>query len=479
MLAITSENNPSLSHRYRNSQFLYTTVYVAVTLVVLVFLNIYCSTVSKKLIYQSKEHSLVEKCSLASDELGSLAQLDGASISRVLEKMGSLTVTRLIVSDERGLGLYDSAGTAARQQILLPEVLHALDGTNVFNGDYKKGVIICRAATPIIHDEKIVGSVYMTEYDPVRGALVKGLRLHIFQITGLLGVFVVFFSLIYSTRFWLRMGNIMNSMRIIQGGDFSHKVSISGNDELALLGREFNDLTDRLQKSEQKRTRFVADASHELKTPLASIKLLSDSIAQNDMDPATIREFVADIGAEAERLNRMTEKLLTLTRLDSETDKDVEIIQVAPTVRRVSRMLSPAAKAAGVTVRLKLEENCPVLILEDDLYQIVFNLMENGIKYNVRGGSLNVSLRREEDDVLLTVADTGSGIPADALPNIFERFYRADKSRSRATGGSGLGLSIVRTIVEKSGGTIGVESQENRGSRFTVSFPVFDTGAVL
>ena len=478
-MAITSESNHSLSHRYRSSQFLYAMAYVAVTLAVLVFLNIYCSAVSRKLIYRSKEHSLVEKCSLASDELEGLEQLDDAAVSRILEKMESLTVTRLIVSDETGCGVYDSAGTAANQRILLPEVLQALDGTNVFNGDYKKGIIICRAATPIVHEGNIIGSVYMTEYDPVRGALVRGLQLHVFQITAVLEVFVILFSLIYSTRFGLRVGNIMNSMRIIQSGDYSHKVVISGNDELALLGREFNDLTDRLQKSEQKRTRFVADASHELKTPLASIKLLSDSILQNDMDAATMREFVADIGAEAERLNRMTEKLLTLTRLDSETDRDLEIIQVAPTVRRVKRMLSPAAKAAGVTIRLKLEDNCPVLILEDDLYQIVFNLMENGIKYNVHGGSLTVCLKREADNALLIVTDTGSGIPGEALPHIFERFYRADKSRSRATGGSGLGLSIVRTIVENNGGTIQVESRENQGSSFTVSFPLFDTEATL
>ena len=145
----------------------------------------------------------------------------------------------------------------------------------------------------------------------------------------------------------------------------------------------------------------------------------------------------------------------------------------------MKRMLSPAAKAAGVTIRLKLEDNCPVLILEDDLYQIVFNLMENGIKYNVHGGSLTVCLKREADNALLIVTDTGSGIPGEALPHIFERFYRADKSRSRATGGSGLGLSIVRTIVENNGGTIQVESRENQGSSFTVSFPLFDTEATL
>ena len=453
--------------------------YVAVTLAVLVFLNLYCSAISKRLIYRSKEHSLVEKCHLAADELGTLEELDAFAISQILGKMESLTVTRLIVTDPGCAALYDSALTAAGQRILLPEVLQALEGEDVFNGDYQKGVVICRAATPITHGGKRIGCVYMTEYDPVRGALVRRLQIHVFQITALLEVFVLLFALIYSARFGLRMSRIMNSMRIIQSGDYSHKVVIGGSDELAMLGREFNDLTDRLQLSEQKRTQFVADASHEIKTPLASIKLLSDSILQNDMDAATMREFVADIGAEAERLNRMTEKLLALTKLDSNPSSEVEIIHMAPTIRRVSKILLPTAQAAGVTVELHLEDPCPVLILEDDLYQIVFNLMENGMKYNVPGGKLEVRLFREGDNAVLTVSDTGTGIPEDALPHLFERFYRADKSRSRATGGSGLGLSIVHAFVQNNGGTIRAQSTLGKGSCFTVTFPLFDTEAAL
>lgn len=453
--------------------------YVAVTLAVLVFLNLYCSAISKRLIYRSKEHSLVEKCHLAADELGTLEELDAFAISQILGKMESLTVTRLIVTDPGCAALYDSALTAAGQRILLPEVLQALEGEDVFNGDYQKGVVICRAATPITHGGKRIGCVYMTEYDPVRGALVRRLQIHVFQITALLELFVLLFALIYSARFGLRMSRIMNSMRIIQSGDYSHKVVIGGSDELAMLGREFNDLTDRLQLSEQKRTQFVADASHEIKTPLASIKLLSDSILQNDMDAATMREFVADIGAEAERLNRMTEKLLALTKLDSNPSSEVEIIHMAPTIRRVSKILLPTAQAAGVTVELHLEGPCPVLLLEDDLYQIVFNLMENGMKYNVPGGKLEVRLFREGDNAVLTVSDTGTGIPEDALPHLFERFYRADKSRSRATGGSGLGLSIVHAFVQNNGGTIRAQSTLGKGSCFTVTFPLFDTEAAL
>lgn len=478
-MAIISENNPTLSHRYRSSQFFYALTYIAVTSAVLFILNLYCAALSRQLIYRSKENSLLEKCRLAANALEGLEHLEPNTITQRLGELEGLTVTRLIVTDAAGSALYDSTGTAGGQRVLLPEVLQALDGEEVFSGSYKKGVILCHASTPIRNGGTLIGCVYLSEVDPARGALVRGLQVHVFQITALLELFVIVFSLFYSARFGLRMSRIMNSMRIIQSGDYSHKVVIGGSDELALLGREFNDLTDRLQRSEQKRTRFVADASHEIKTPLSSIKLLADSILQNPMDADTIREFVCDISVEAERLNRMTEKLLTLTKLDSEPGSELEIIHMAPTIRRVCRILQPTAQTAGVTIHTELEENCPVLILEDDLYQIVYNLMENGIKYNQRGGSLTVRLYRIEDNAHLEIADTGLGIPADALPHIFERFYRADKSRSRATGGSGLGLSIVHAFVQNNGGTIQVESQEGRGSRFTVAFPLFDTEAVL
>ena len=329
--------------------------------------------------------------------------------------------------------------------------------------------------TPIVYYGTIVGCVYMTEYDTAQGSLIKSMQSNVLRITLMLEIVVTLFSIAFSNTFSRRLNRIMNSMRIIQEGDYSHKVNMGGNDELTILGNEFNDLTERLQTSEQKRSRFVSDASHELKTPLASIKLLSDSILQYDMDLDTVREFVGDIGAEAERLNRMTAKLLSLTRAEGQTNDEHEIIMMAPTIHRVARMLRPNAIQANITFHLELEEDSPVLILEDDLYQIVFNLMENGIKYNAFGGSLTVRLHREEDNAILTISDTGVGIPEDAIGHIFERFYRVDKARSRATGGSGLGLAIVRTIVRRNRGEISVSSTVGKGTTFTVTFPAFDT----
>jgi signal transduction histidine kinase len=292
-------------------------------------------------------------------------------------------------------------------------------------------------------------------------------------------VLIILFSVLYAISFSGRLRKIAHSMRIIQQGDYTHKVNLSGHDELTFLGQEVNDLTERLQISESKRHQFVSDASHELKTPLASIKLLSDSILQYDMDMETVREFVTDIGNEAERLNRMTQKLLALTKGDAGSDYvEREIIYIVPTLQRVIKMLSGIAENSQITVYTEIEEDIPVLVQEDDLYQIMFNLVENGIKYNTPGGKLFVSLRRREDMAMLQVRDTGVGIPEDAVGHVFERFYRVDKARSRQTGGSGLGLAIVRSMVERNGGEIRLESKLGEGSVFTVEFPSFDTEEV-
>ncbi len=449
--------------------------YVVITLAVLMVLNVYCSSVSQTLFFQSKQASMIEKCQLAADEIATLEVLNKSTISATLAEMDSLTTARLIVTDQAAALLYDNQNQPEGSYALLPEILRALDGNNVFTGQYQDGTLICRAAAPVVSYGTVVGCIYMTEYDTVQGALIQSLQRTILQITVVLELFVMLFSFFFSSAFSRRMRKIMSSMKIIQTGDYSHKVDIKGNDELTMLGSEFNTLMERLQTSEQKRSRFVSDASHELKTPLASIKLLTDSILQNDMDMETTREFVGDIGNEAERLNRMTAKLLSLTKVDGQTNEDSEIIYMAPTIRRVYRMLSPMAEKSQVEMIVELKKDSPVLILEDDLYQIVFNLMENGIKYNIAGGKLYVSLDRQEDNAILTIRDTGVGIPEDALSHIFERFYRVDKARSRASSGSGLGLAIVRAIAVRNRGEIQVESLLDQGTTFTVTFPAFDT----
>ena len=419
---------------------------------------------------------MIEKCQLAASEISSEEILNVSTVNSVINQMGSLRVSRLVVTDRSGIALYDSADDSQPGKfMILPEIVQALDGNDVFSWNYHDGSMYSRAATPIISYGTLIGCVYMMEYDAAQGALIQSLQKNTFWASLFLEICVTIFAIFFSNSFTKRLRKIMISMRIIREGDYSHKVDVGGNDELTVLGDEFNNLAEKLQISEQKRRNFVSDASHELKTPLASIKLLSDSILQNDMDIEMIKEFVGDIGKEADRLNRMSQKLLSLSRIESQEDSDCEIVYIKPTVDRVIRMLTGIANESGITMHTQIIRDSSILIIEDDLYQIIFNLVENGIKYNIRGGQLTVTLDRQEDNAVIRVQDTGVGIPADSLNHVFERFYRVDKARSRKSGGSGLGLSIVRNMVERNGGQITVDSVVNEGSTFTLTFPVFDT----
>ena len=313
------------------------------------------------------------------------------------------------------------------------------------------------------------------QYDTDQGALVDTLQTNVLRLSVALELGVILISLVFSTAFSRRLRRILHSVRKMGDGDYSYKLKLRGSDELTQLGREFNSLSERLEASEQRRRQFVSDASHELKTPLATIKLLSDSILQNEMDAATQREFIGDIGREADRLGRLTQKLLTLTKLDSAVSDEREIINAAQTVQKVARMLRPLAKLHRIRLECTPEEGCSIMTVEDDLYQIVFNLVENAIKYNREGGWVGVKLFRQDEDVVLTVEDSGVGIPPEAMTHIFERFYRVDKARSRAAGGAGLGLSIVHDMVGRNYGTICVAARVGGGTVFTVRFPLFET----
>ena len=288
------------------------------------------------------------------------------------------------------------------------------------------------------------------------------------------GLVVLTIFAIFSTRLTSRVSTLLGGIRTVRAGEYTHRVSVTGHDELAQLADEFNQLTGRLQATEEERRRFVSDASHELKTPLASIRLMTDTILQDEaIDRETTREFVADIGESADRLIHISQELLALNRLDEARTSPRERVDVNARAEQTCRMLAPLAREAGVTVETDLGADCVACCDPEDVSQIFRNLMENAIKYNVPGGTVTVSTRRAEDHVLLEVADTGMGIPAEDRERIFQRFYRVDKARSRAAGGTGLGLSIVQDTVRLHGGTIDVRPREGGGTVFSVSLPAW------
>ena len=473
---------------FSSLQIKYAMSYLAIFAVVLILLNTYPVLASQQLLFSSKRDALKSQTSVMASALMELETLTPDQVARVMNMLDSTGLSRVLVTDPAGQILYDSwlaqgesgetsgavSADAPPRYALIQEVVLALENRDVFYSRYESGTFISISAAPIIYRTMTIGAICVMETDLTQGALLLNLQQNLNRISLIIALVTLVMSTVFSRMLTARITALLKAIRIVGQGNYGHRLTLGGRDELTDLAEEFNQLSDRLQTTEEVRRRFVSDASHELKTPLASIRLLADSILQNqNMDAETARDFVSDIGTEAERLTRITEHLLALTRLDSLPVTDTTAVDMGAVAGHAAAMLAPVAQAAQVTIQTDLPTGCLIRCTEDDLYQVCYNLVENAIKYNLPQGEVLVRVRRQEESVVLEVLDTGVGIPEEDMPKVFSRFYRVDKARSRAAGGTGLGLSIVRDTVRRHGGWVNVRARIPRGCIFTAGFPPY------
>ncbi|MBQ4582843.1 MAG: HAMP domain-containing histidine kinase [Oscillospiraceae bacterium] len=446
----------------------------------LILLNTYPLLESQNLVFRSKVTAMAGSVKVIESALSGLEDLTPENVSQALTVVEETGVSRILVTDTAGRVLYDSreTGSAVGLYAFYTEIFQALRGQNAYYCSYDGDAFLSRGASPVVYHNQTVGAIYAYEYDTEQAELFKSLQSNIARISGVVAVFVIVLSLLLSRMLTGRISELLQAIRHVREGAYSHRAEVKGSDEIAQITAEFNSLTDRLQTTENARRRFVSDASHELKTPLAGIRLLTDSILQTEnMDAETIHEFVGDIGQEAERLSRITEDLLRLTRLDSGALEQGAAVAVAPVLERVQRMLRMVAKEKGVALSYQADDRAVVIATEDDIHQILYNIMENGIKYSANGGFVRTDVTVEGQAVVIRVEDNGVGIPDEDLSHVFERFYRVDKARSRAVGGTGLGLSIVRDTVLRREGTIEARHrEEGPGTVFIVRLPLAEGG---
>lgn len=472
----TAERKNHHTPLHRSIQIKFAISYLALILSVLMLLNIYPIFTSQDLVFKTKQTSMQNQAAVIASTVASLGELTQEGVTQVMEMLDESSMTRILVTDPDGLILYDTeTASFSRRYAMLQEVSRALNGKDVFTSSYRDGAFRSSAATPVQYRNTVIGAVYLYEYDSEQGGIIVGLRQNLLRISIVLVALAILLSLLLARTMTRRISRMITGINQWAEGSYSTRLKVSGQDELTELATTFNELTERLEKTDAVRKRFVADASHELKTPLTSIKLLTDSINQNaDMDEETIRDFASDIGVEVNRLTRITEELLALTRMDNGKVVHHSVIDLTEVAEDALRMLMPIAEENKICVYSELEADCYILSSEDEMYQIVFNLVENAIKYNVANGAVWVTLHCKSGQVLLAVADSGIGIPDEDKGKVFDRFYRVDKARSREAGGTGLGLSIVRDTVAYSNGTIEVADRPGGGTVFQVRFPLLE-----
>ncbi len=453
----------------------YGAAYLLVICGCLIAMNVLPMAKSRDLMFEAKCSSMLSQASLYASSLSSLNVLQSEEVGMVMELLNDRSLSRVIVTDNTGRAVYDHVRELSGSEpggVRSEDIALALEGNDVFRSVLRADAVSSRACIPVMNRGSIIGSVFLYENDPEQAAQLANLRRSLLSITLGTSFVAVLVGLMLGLFMSRRTRRILEGIRGIGSGRYDTRIEDRGRDELGDLSGEINLLADRLEQTERVRQRFVSDASHELKTPLAAITLLSDSIVQNDgMKMDTVREFVSDIGREAERLTRVTQQLQELTKLGSvrrELKEDADLGRVA---EEALKMLHPLAERSSVLLNSSLASGCIVRANPDDLHQVIFNLVENAIKYNVPGGKVQVLLFRREDEVILMVDDTGEGVPPEKLDNIFDRFFRVDEARSGEQSGSGLGLAIVRDAVEKNGGAVRAANRREGGMRFEVSFP--------
>ena len=292
-------------------------------------------------------------------------------------------------------------------------------------------------------------------------------------IAGLLaGAAGVLLVVLMSRQMLASISNLAAAARGLGSGDLASRADVKGNDEIAELGRTFNSMADALEESERQRRAMVSDVAHELRTPLSNIQGHIEALQDGLLEPDAAT--LGTVHQQALHLNRLVEDLRLLADTEArELRLEIEATDLGEIAERVATSFRPRAEAESVQLETEIAETLPVLYVDRvRMEQVLTNLVENAVRHTPSGGSVTVTASRMGDLVRVEVADTGVGIPPDALPHVFDRLYRADASRERTTGGSGLGLTIARQLVEAHGGAIWAESEEGSGSRFGFDLPI-------
>ena len=394
---------------------------------------------------------------------------------------------RLLVLDTDGKAQYDSFNQLCGTRIGITEVIRVLTGETVSAyGMHRPG----REAVRRMSGEKDADYVAYCAREMIGTGGRIGVLLYVSRIQGMMDsqnsvqlqlwmVFGIVTALALMLAFFISrvltqpIVSLSRTMRQMGKGDLSVRAPVRGSGELRELAETYNTMADQLENLDNARNQFVSNASHELKTPLATMKIMLETIVyQPDMPTEIRQEFLQDMNHEIDRLTGIITDLLTLTRMDNSSDRmKLENVNMSELTEQTVRLLRTAAERKQQTLS---EEIAPDLHMTGDrskLNQILYNLIDNAMKYTPDNGRILVRLSAEGDRILWQVRDNGIGIPAEDREHIFDRFYRVDKARSRETGGTGLGLSIVRQLVGMHGGTITVESEPGKGSVFTVSLP--------
>ena len=406
-------------------------------------------------------------------------------INAELDQLSDLYDGRVLIINRNFKIVKDTYGLSAGKTIVAEEVIRCFRGETISKYDDKNGYIeltipltktkpVAMAGGGKTYAENVIG-VMLTSVstESIRQTMeIMSEKALIMEAMVVIIVFAVAFSVaaLLSGAF----NKVTDAVNAVKEGHSDEQVELTGIDETDRIVEAFHRMLLRMKTLDDSRQEFVANVSHELKTPLTSMKVLSDALLMQPDAPAELyQEFMQDLSEEIDRENQIINDLLSLVRMDkAAATMNVKSMDINELLELILKRLRPIARKNNVEVVLESIRPVTAEIDEVKFAQAISNLVENAIKYNHDNGRVKVSLDADHQMFTVEISDNGIGIPEDDLEHIYERFYRVDKSHSREIGGTGLGLAITKNAILLHKGTIKAESVEGEGTTFTVRIPL-------
>ncbi len=453
--------------------------YLSVSLVALVLMSVYIISALQDYFYSKEKVEMFAKANVVSNIILQSDESDLFSLSEATKELFLDKPMRLIILDSQAIVTYDndSENSLRGKMFLTDTVKTALlgeDASSVYENETSTSSM--DVAVAVKQDAKVSDIVYLSQSLAESNHFLGDITSSLLTLSIILSILIALMSAILANVFTSPLIKLTHAADEISQGNFNQTVPVHGHDEIASLGDTFNKMIKQLELIEEKRRMFVSDASHELKTPLATLKLLSESILQTPCpDPEMVREFLEDMSNEVDRLTRIVERLLDLTKNDSQkATPQHETVDLTNLIARIVKKLLPLARGKNIKLNFSYDLEKPhteMLLDRDKMYEAIYNIVDNSIKYTDKGGNVKITLSADVSKTIIEIEDDGIGIPKADAALIFDRFYRVDKARARETGGTGLGLAIAQEAVAMHGGHIEVISEEGVGSKFIIILP--------
>lgn len=445
---------------------------IPLVVVSILFVNSYRTQEKQEL--QSNVQELCADFANRIQNTGYLTNTAQSELSASMDTAAQIYDGRILVVNSELLIVKDTFGREEGNTMISEEVVQALRGKSLSYQYYYDNT------TEIIYQirdslgKNVLGSVVFIYSNPEQIMLLDDISQGSLLLTSILVGLALCVILIASAKLVFPLKKLAFSLQQLAEGDLEEKVDVKGNYEVETIVESVNNMLDDMRNTEQRRQEFVSNVSHELKTPLTSMKVLAESLVGQEGVPEELyQEFLHDINSEIDRENEIITDLLNVVRLDrKEGEMHIAQVSINELLEIVMRRLRPIAKERNVEMIFESFRNVLAEVDEVKLSLVFTNLIENAIKYNKEGGMVKVSLNADHRYFYVRVEDTGIGIPEDAKKYIFDRFYRVDKARSRETGGTGLGLAITKSAVMMHKGNIKVSGKEGEGSVFVVRIPL-------